>query len=726
MSTLLDAPLSEREEAGDATPPPPPPPRRALLWILALLVPLALGVGWAAGYLWPRTSPPVLSLSTSMADFGELRGGEESSAVVVEVDNSGGADLDIESVEILGNHIDDFRVTRDDCTEHPVPGSTSCVVELRFTPPVADEATPVGERRTANLRLRSNASNGPVSLPLVGVRVTPRLEALPTSVDFGQRPVTAPAEVVAVTVTNRGSATVRVQRASLDGEGASDFLLVSDGCSSASLEPGDTCRVRLTSTPRRPGPTEATLRIASDAGSEPLRVPLTAATGFAEPVFELSAESLDFGDVRAGADVPPKTVEIRNLGDEPLTVRRVRVEPAAAGFTVSAGACVDRPVPIGGACEMTVVRTASAQGVGDAEIVLVYTRPGQDEDGERRISLTGRTVAPRLTVAPDRLDLGTVPSGTAGPFRSVRMENRGTAPVTVREIALDGSGADAFGLDASCAGRTLGPGEGCELRVRFRPVREGAEEARLRLRPADGDGSALTVSLRGEGVVGRPRAAPERLGFPAVAATRRADRTLTVTNVGRAPLRVGDVRIEGRSEGDFRVVGNACGRGALEPDASCELTVRFAPGSDGGRERSAVLRLEHDGAGSTPGELTVPLSGSALPEPKPELAVAPASLPFGDVPVGQRSGIETVTVRNPGTARLSLEGVRLDGPDAADFRLVAATCDGMSFLAPGGDCTVGVRFLPTAAGDRRARIVVSADVPERSRAVELSGRGLTP
>lgn len=722
MSTLLDVPLSEKEETPEA-PPPPPSPRRALVWILLLAVPLALAVGWFAGYLWPRTSPPVISLSTTLADFAEQLGGEEGPPLTVDVHNDGQAPLDLESLEITGHHAEDFHIVQEGCTGVPVAGDGSCSIVLQFTPPPADEVTPAGDRRTASLRLRSNASNGFVSLPLVGVRVTPRLEAIPSSVDFGHRPLESPAETVAVQLTNQGSARVRLRRVSLEGEGAADFLVVSDACSSATLGPGESCRVRLTSTPRRPGESEAVLRIASDASDRPLSIPVSATAGFAEPTFEVRPESVDFGEVRPGADAPEQEVEIRNLGDEPLTVRRVAAEPAA-GFSVTRDGCSAEPVPPGDSCGLAVDWTASGEGVAEGELVLVYTRPGKAEDGERRVPLAGRAVAPRLEVDPARLELGDTAVGQTGPTRAVNVENRGTAAVTLEAVELDGPGAGAFTVDEACSGRDLPPGRSCQVDVRFRPVREGAEEARLRVRPAGEGASPVTVSLRGTGVTGRPRAMPERLSFPEVRATRRADRRLTVTNVGRAPLRLGDARVDGPAAADFRIVGNECGGGALAPGDDCTLSLRFAPGDSGGRQRSAELRLEHDGAGPTPGELTVALTGTALPAPKPELAVAPSSVRFGEVAAGERSGIETVTVRNPGTARLNLEALRVDGPHAEDFRLVPATCDGTPFLAPGGDCTVGVRFTPTAAGDRRARLVVAGDARGSPRTVDLTGRGL--
>lgn len=76
---------------------------------------------------------------------------------------------------------------------------------------------------------------------------------------------------------------------------------------------------------------------------------------------------------------------------------------------------------------------------------------------------------------------------------------------------------------------------------------------------------------------------------------------------------------------------------------------------------------------------------------------------FGDVTVGRRSGVSWVPVRNTGTEDLVVSATTITGPDAGDFSVTGDGCVGEHVL-PHDTCLVGVRFAPTGAGSRTARL----------------------
>jgi sugar lactone lactonase YvrE len=84
-----------------------------------------------------------------------------------------------------------------------------------------------------------------------------------------------------------------------------------------------------------------------------------------------------------------------------------------------------------------------------------------------------------------------------------------------------------------------------------------------------------------------------------------APTTLTVSNVGRAPLDVSGWSFDGVDAGDF-FVGSATCLESLPPGASCRLTVDFAPQGQGAR--SATLELYTDDIANDP--LTIRLAGT--------------------------------------------------------------------------------------------------------------------
>jgi sugar lactone lactonase YvrE len=93
-----------------------------------------------------------------------------------------------------------------------------------------------------------------------------------------------------------------------------------------------------------------------------------------------------------------------------------------------------------------------------------------------------------------------------------------------------------------------------------------------------------------------------------------APATLTVSNVGQAPLDISGWSFSGADPADF-FVGSATCLEALPPGASCQLTVDFAPQGQGAR--AATLELYSNDVANNP--LIVPLAGTGG-----ALAVGPA------------------------------------------------------------------------------------------------------
>lgn len=86
--------------------------------------------------------------------------------------------------------------------------------------------------------------------------------------------------------------------------------------------------------------------------------------------------------------------------------------------------------------------------------------------------------------------------------------------------------------------------------------------------------------------------------------------------------------------------------------------------------------------------------------------------------------IFTVTIRNEGTGGLEFSGFDLSGPGRDDFQIVPATCQAVPTILAGSDCTVGVRFVPSSAGPRRATLEVKSNAYAGESTVELVGSGM--
>ena len=103
-------------------------------------------------------------------------------------------------------------------------------------------------------------------------------------------------------------------------------------------------------------------------------------------------------------------------------------------------------------------------------------------------------------------------------------------------------------------------------------------------------------------------------------------------------------------------------------------------------------------------------AGTAAASPRsPVLAFTPAPYSYGQVTAGQAAS-QTFTLANTGGQATGALTVTLAGPAA--FTATGGTCTGTS-LAPGGSCTVTVRFAPVSTATATA-------------ALTAAGRGTTP
>lgn len=110
--------------------------------------------------------------------------------------------------------------------------------------------------------------------------------------------------------------------------------------------------------------------------------------------------------------------------------------------------------------------------------------------------------------------------------------------------------------------------------------------------------------------------------------------------------------------------------------------------------------------------------GPAAVPPTP-VRFQPAELVLGDQAVGGKSEIQKVTVRNSGSGRARLGNWSVVG-DAS----IETDCG--RELAPGEQCELRLRFVPTTAGLRRATVIVMDESHGSLLSLGVSGRGVLP
>ncbi|MFM2078362.1 MAG: hypothetical protein RJA49_2252, partial [Actinomycetota bacterium] len=137
--------------------------------------------------------------------------------------------------------------------------------------------------------------------------------------------------------------------------------------------------------------------------------------------------------------------------------------------------------------------------------------------------------------------------------------------------------------------------------------------------------------------------------------------TLTIQNIGTAPLQITGVTLGGANASTFAIV-NGC-TALVAPADSCTITAKFTP--DGTGPKAALLTITHNAFGSP--ELVGLVGNGTVPAPLAQ--VSTSTVDFADQRTGTSSAARTVTVTNTGTANLVVGGATVVGTDAASFGL---------------------------------------------------------
>ena len=218
---------------------------------------------------------------------------------------------------------------------------------------------------------------------------------------------------------------------------------------------------------------------------------------------------------------------------------------------------------------------------------------------------------------------------------------------------------------------------------------------------------------------------PDSYNFGTVTISSPSTQTFTVSSTGMGNLVVGTITVGGAQASQFTVNTDTCSGQTLSPGGACTLNVTFAPSTPGAK--SAFLAIpSNDPVHPT---VYVALSGTGVATPVPNISVAPTSLDFGSIVIGQTPLTQTVAITNSGTASLDISGIDKTGDDANMFTLAGTSgtngCGSLTpTILPGTSCNIWVTFTPSAAGPQAAALQFISNDPDPAPQVTMSGTGV--
>lgn len=205
---------------------------------------------------------------------------------------------------------------------------------------------------------------------------------------------------------------------------------------------------------------------------------------------------------------------------------------------------------------------------------------------------------------------------------------------------------------------------------------------------------------------------PLAVDFGAVTVGASGTAEVNIANAGTADLEVTSLTLSGSTE--FSLPGAPAVPFTVAPNTSVNLTVEYAPVDE--NTDNGTLEIASD----SPGEelLAVALSGTGIPVQVEECvaSVAPASIDFGSVEIGNSMTLST-TISNDGGAACTVDAT-MNG--SVEYTFASAS----SFtVAPGGSADLVVDYAPVDLGDDAGSLELAVASPADTIIVPLAGSG---
>jgi hypothetical protein len=302
--------------------------------------------------------------------------------------------------------------------------------------------------------------------------------------------------------------------------------------------------------------------------------------------------------------------------------------------------------------------------------------------------------------------------------RDLVLTNNGTTTFTVPAPTFTSTGA-AFsrvttgsftGLPASC-GSTLAAGASCTVRVRWAtPTTVTSVTGTVAITGVSN--SAVAINANTVAATYLASVNPNQLAFGNWATgTTSAPLTLTVSNTGNSALSNLTYTLGGGSPQPFSRAGGSCG-GTLAAGDSCTVNLLFTPATAASFARTLTVANAGAPAPRRITAIVVNLAGSGVPNrvavsitPNPMTITLTSPVTTPDDPHNNTdTGLITLTNTAPaGGSQVSVTGITVTGSGPGTFSngplAGPDNCTGVA-LAPGGSCTVSVRYTVLASTPR--------------------------
>ena len=434
--------------------------------------------------------PIKLTVDPFHFDFGDVTVGSSATQLFT-LSNRGDVPLDIgtikavdgiKAVDEFGNEgtSQEFIIDGDNCSGKKLSSAAECEFSTEFTPQSEEE-----KKATVFVPYFDELGNPgtPLTVPLQGNGIPPRISVEPVSHDFGDVYVGF-SVYQTFKVSNVGTTPLKIEEITLleiTMPAESSFSVKKDICSEQILTPASFCFVVIEFKPLSLGEKSANLQIPSD--SDTLSVPLKGnGVGICldPPIVEVKPEPINFGSVPIGSSMSmPVSVYMRakncvlqlQIDDITVTgsdegefkvVKPLRCKSGTHGSTSYSY------------CRVKLVFNADEpDGTKDAKLNIVFNDTSTAEKQIDAKAIAPSAVNPQLSVTPPTShDFGDVFINTSSSPYKFTVKNMGNVLLRIRSHLAKGDVDDFSRRDTSCSRLVNGlhPGDTCSIDAIFNPT----------------------------------------------------------------------------------------------------------------------------------------------------------------------------------------------------------------------------------------------------------------
>jgi len=557
--------------------------------------------------------------------------------------------------------------------------NASCTIQVVFAPTTLNTLGGI-------VSISHELPNQRIDLGAGGLPMTNALQASTQSIQFGSQFVGITYQSRTVVLTNISSSPIV-----LNSFTPSSDYSQTNNCPNP-LPPGASCRVFVSFAPVGNGEIQGTLTVEHNAAGGQVTVQLYG-VGLIRSDLSVSPLQLIFpGSALIGSIDGPQSVTLQNTSTSSLSVSSISIAPSV--FTIAPNTCVG-PLAPAASCTLKVSFTPASVGPVSGTLTIAHTGVGSPQI----ISVSGSGTT-QLTLGGE-VNFGDQEVGTTGGWHYVDASNLSySTSVTVSSVSVTGDFQIAQGAPG-----TIPPGYGTAYQVTFTPTAPGLRTGTFTVIASDSS-SPHQITLTGNGVSAGVEVAPGSLAFGNLfAGTTSGPQTVTLTNVSGNPVHFQSIS----ATGPFSET-NSCGT-SLAVGANCAVLVTFSPMILG--DVSGQIMIQDDASGS-PQAINMSGTGTGT-----AVKVSPTNVIFANQAMGYASPSINVSLTNQAGTALSISTISASG----DF---GQTSGCGASLAPGGSCSIGVTFTPTAVGLRSGTLSISDSGPNSPQSVTLSGIGTPP